>query len=44
LVTAGSVTFLLGMLAGDMLNGLAALALLAVGLIGRVLLERRAIS
>ena len=44
LVTAGSVTFLLGMLAGDMFNGLAALALLAVGLIGRVLLERRAIS
>jgi APA family basic amino acid/polyamine antiporter len=44
LVTAGSVTFLLGMLAGDMLNGFAALALLAVGLIGRVLLERRAIS
>ena len=43
-VAAGSVTFLLGMLAGDMFNGLAALALLAVGLIGRVLLGRRAIS
>ena len=44
LVMAGSVSFLVGTLAGDMFNGLAALALLAVGLIGRVLLGRRTIS
>jgi len=44
LVTAGSVIFVVGMLAGDVLNGLAALGLLAIGLIGRVLLGRRAIS
>jgi APA family basic amino acid/polyamine antiporter len=41
LVTAGSVTFLVGMFVGDMLNGLAALGLLAVGLLGRALLTRR---
>ena len=41
LVAAGSVVFLLGMLAGDMLNGLAALGLLAVGLIGRALFTWR---
>jgi APA family basic amino acid/polyamine antiporter len=40
LVTAGSVSFLVGILAGDMFNGLTALALLAVGLIGRALLTR----
>jgi basic amino acid/polyamine antiporter, APA family len=44
LVAAGSMSFLVGILAGDMFNGLAALALLAVGLIGRVLLGRRDIS
>jgi hypothetical protein len=38
------MSFLVGILAGDMFNGLAALALLAVGLIGRVLLGRRTIS
>ena len=42
LVTAGSVIFLLGMLAGDVLNGLAAVGLLAIGLIGRALFTRRA--
>jgi APA family basic amino acid/polyamine antiporter len=42
LVTAGSVIFLLGMLAGDMFNGLAALGLLAIGLIGHALSTRRA--
>jgi APA family basic amino acid/polyamine antiporter len=41
LVTAGSVSFLVGILAGDMFNGLAALALLAVGLIGHVLFAWR---
>jgi APA family basic amino acid/polyamine antiporter len=44
LVAVGSVMFLFGTLAGDMFNGLAALALLAVGLIGRVLLGRKDIS
>jgi APA family basic amino acid/polyamine antiporter len=44
LVTVGSMSFLVGTLAGDLFNGLAALALLAVGLIGRVLLGRQAIS
>jgi APA family basic amino acid/polyamine antiporter len=42
LVCAGSVIFLLGTLAGDMFNGLAALGLLAIGLIGRALFTRRA--
>ena len=42
LVAAGSVIFLLGMLAGDMFNGLAALGLLAIGLIGRAFFTRRA--
>ena len=41
LVAAGSVVFLLGMLAGDMLNGLAALGLLAMGLIGHALFTWR---
>ena len=40
LVGAGSVMFLLGMLAGDVLNGLAALGLLAIGLIGRAFTQR----
>jgi basic amino acid/polyamine antiporter, APA family len=44
LVTAGGVIFLVAMLAGDMLNGLAALGLLAVGLIGRAVLTRGATS
>jgi APA family basic amino acid/polyamine antiporter len=44
LVTAGSLSFLVGTLAGDLFSGLAALALLAVGLIGRVVLGRRTIS
>jgi len=42
LVTFGSLIFLLGMLAGDVLNGLAAVGLLAIGLIGRALFTRRA--
>jgi APA family basic amino acid/polyamine antiporter len=42
LVTAGSVSFLIATLAGDMFNGLAALALLAIGLIGHALFTRRA--
>src|SRR5262249_60268168 len=42
LVTAGSLIFLFGMLAGDALNGLAAVGLLAIGLIGRALFTRRA--
>jgi len=41
LVTAGSLIFLVGMLVGDVLNGLAALGLLATGLFGRALLTRR---
>jgi len=44
LVAAGSVMFLLGMLAGDMFNGLAALGLLAIGLIGRAVFTRKATS
>ena len=42
LVTAGSVMFLVGVLAGDIFNGLAALVLLTVGLFGRALLARKA--
>jgi len=41
LVTAGSVSFVVGMLAGDVFNGLAALGLLAIGLIGRLLFAWR---
>jgi APA family basic amino acid/polyamine antiporter len=41
LVTVGSVSFLVGTLAADMFNGLRALALLALGLIGRVLCKWR---
>jgi APA family basic amino acid/polyamine antiporter len=41
LVAAGSMSFLIGTLAGDMFNGLAALGLLAIGLIGRILFTRR---
>jgi APA family basic amino acid/polyamine antiporter len=42
LVMAGAVIFLVAMLMGDMFNGLAALGLLAVGLIGRALFMRGA--
>ncbi len=41
LVTAGGMIFLVGMLVGDILNGLAALALLGVGVLGRVLFKLR---
>ena len=41
LVTAGGMIFVVGMLVGDMLNGLAALALLGVGILGRVLFKLR---
>ena len=41
-VMAGGVIFLVAMLFGDSLNGLAALGLLAVGLIGRAAVTRRA--
>src|SRR5262245_52688406 len=39
LVMAGSLSFLIGTLAGDMFNGLAALALLGIGLIGHMLFK-----
>jgi APA family basic amino acid/polyamine antiporter len=41
LVAVGSAMFLLGMLAGDVLDGLAAIGLLAIGLVGRALFTRR---
>jgi basic amino acid/polyamine antiporter, APA family len=41
LVTAGSIIFLVGMLMGDILNGLASLGLFAVGLFGRAVLARK---
>jgi len=41
-VIAGGIVFLVAMLFGDSFNGLAALALLAAGLIGRATLTRRA--
>jgi APA family basic amino acid/polyamine antiporter len=41
-VVVGGVVFLVAMLFGDWLNGLAALGLLAVGLVGRAALARRA--
>jgi basic amino acid/polyamine antiporter, APA family len=40
-VIAGGITFLVAMLFGDSFNGVAALGLLAVGLIGRAALTRR---
>jgi APA family basic amino acid/polyamine antiporter len=43
LVTAGGVIFLLGMLSADVFNGLAAVGLAAIGLMGRALFTRRAI-
>ena len=42
LVTVGGVIFLVAMLVADMFNGLAALGLLAVGLIGRAVFTRGA--
>src|SRR5215813_8922576 len=42
LVIAGSVIFVVGMLVGDVLNGLAALGLLVIGLIGHALFTWRA--
>jgi basic amino acid/polyamine antiporter, APA family len=42
LVMVGAVLFLVAMLVGDMFNGLAAVGLLAVGLIGRALFRRGA--
>jgi APA family basic amino acid/polyamine antiporter len=42
LVTVVSITFLVGMLMGDILNGIASLGLLALGLCGRALFNRRA--
>ena len=39
---AGAAVFLVGVLAGDTANGVAALALLAVGLAGRAAFARRA--
>jgi APA family basic amino acid/polyamine antiporter len=41
LFMAGSVMFLVGMLMGDVLNGVASLGLLALGLFGRVVLTRK---
>lgn len=41
LVTAGSLTFVVGMLIADLLNGLAAVGLFAVGLLGRAVLARK---
>jgi APA family basic amino acid/polyamine antiporter len=41
-VTVISLTFLVGMLMGDILNGIASLGLLALGLFGRALFTRRA--
>jgi len=41
LVAAAGVMFLLGMLAGDMFNGVAAVGLLAIGLVGRALFNRK---
>jgi APA family basic amino acid/polyamine antiporter len=41
LVTVVSLTFLVGMLMGDILNGIASLGLLALGLFGRALFTRR---
>jgi basic amino acid/polyamine antiporter, APA family len=42
LVMAGGVIFLVGMLAKDMLNGIASVGLLTLGLFGRTLFARRA--
>jgi basic amino acid/polyamine antiporter, APA family len=42
IVLAGAAVFLIGVLAGDTANGVAALALLMVGLMGRTAMARRA--
>ena len=42
MIVIGGVIFLVAMLIGDSFNGLAALGLLAVGLVGRAALTRRA--
>ena len=42
IVITGAVIFLIAMLIGDLVNGLAALGLLAVGLIGSALFVRQA--
>lgn len=42
LVMVGSLMFLIGMLAADMFNGVAAVALLAFGVVGRAVLNSRA--
>src|SRR5215472_6871497 len=42
LVTVVSITFLVGMLMGDILNGIASLGLLALGFCGRALFTRKA--
>src|SRR5262245_26485900 len=44
MVAIGGVIFLVAMLIGDSFNGLAALGLLAVGLIGRTVFRRQAIA
>jgi APA family basic amino acid/polyamine antiporter len=44
IVLAGAAVFLIGVLAGDTVNGVAALALLAVGMIGRSAFAGHAIS
>jgi APA family basic amino acid/polyamine antiporter len=44
IVAAGAVIFLIGILIGDTFNGLAALGLCAVGLVGRAALKPRIIS
>ncbi len=44
IVLVGAALFLIGVLAGDTANGVAALALLAVGLLGRTAVARRPIS
>src|SRR5262245_230915 len=41
IVAAGSVIFLIGMFVGDMFNGVSALVLLAIGLVGRAVLIRK---
>jgi APA family basic amino acid/polyamine antiporter len=41
IVAAGSLIFLIGMLVGDLFDGVAALVLLAIGLLGRVILIRK---
>jgi basic amino acid/polyamine antiporter, APA family len=44
LIAAGGVIFLVGMLFGDTLNGLGALGLLAIGLLGRAVVGQKAAS